>query len=211
MSKNDKKVEVKKSSIIPGPEDKVETSVVDDSKQLESLKRKLIEAGMPADSVDVFTTIEQCEAVLNGMKAKAVVQKVDTLEEKANPVEERQIERQWQSKKNIMMNKWLKEEADGKIVQFLVPLEPNEKPGIVTWTKDKFGNKKDQIVKDGTAVEMIQENGARWYVAKGVLVFVPQSVGASLARRLRLTSEAGSQFLADRVDPATGKAIKESL
>jgi len=208
ISSEDKVV---KSAIVQDP-DVVKQPAGDNTnpKQLEFMKRKLIELGMPAESVDAFTTPEQCQAVIDTLKAKNVIQRVATLEETPNPREDRQIERQWQSKKDIMMDKWLKEEAEGKTVQFLVPLEPNERAGVVTWTRDKSG-RKEQSVKEGTAVELIQENGARWYVPKGRLVFVPQSVGNSLARRLRLTNEAGQEFLIDRTDPETGKTVGDSL
>jgi hypothetical protein len=201
--------EVKKSSIIPTPGDVGNIAPpdgVDNSKKLEFIKRKLIECGMPADDVDVFTTVEQCEKVLNTMKAKEVIKKVDTLEEKVNPVEERQIEKQWQTKADIMMNKWLGQST----VRFMIPLEPGEKRGIVTWGRDK-GGRKVQIAAPGTGVELVQVNGARWLVPKGVICNIPEGVASVLERRLNLTNIAGQEFLVDRMDPETGKPISDSL
>ena len=55
---------------------------VKEEKTLKQLKEELVSLGMPADAVESFNTKSQLLAVINTMKAKETVKRVDTLEEK---------------------------------------------------------------------------------------------------------------------------------
>lgn len=75
-------------------------------------------------------------------------------------------------------------------VKFLVPLEPGEKKG---------------------SIEVVIMNGYRMNILKGEFVDLPEQVAEDLARRYKLTSEAGKNLEIDRIDPNTGRPVSEQL
>jgi len=178
---------------------------VKEEKTLKQLKEELVSLGMPADAVESFNTKSQLLAVINTMKAKETVKRVDTLEEKEDPKEEKLVEQRYRSKAIIMRDKIMAQPT----IRFFIPCEGKEKPGVVEWRTDKNG-KKYQFVVSGT-YETVQLSGFKYFVPKGVFVDVPQQIAEELGASLHLTSEAGKDKLMDRTDPQTGRPINEVM
>jgi hypothetical protein len=176
-----------------------------DGPSLKELKAELVENGMPAEDAELYVTKAQARAVLNTLKAKEVIKKVDTLEDKESPQEKKVFERQYMSKKETMRLKLM---AQPKVM-FLIPLDKNEKPGDVVWETDRHGNE-TQIHKSG-AVETVQLNGFKWIIPKGVMTEIPQQVAEELSKSMNITMQAGRQYSLDRVDSQTGKPVSAVL
>lgn len=183
------------------------TDISNEVKTVKELKEELISLGMPQEVVDTFNTKAQLIGTINTLKAKKVVEKVDSLEEKPNPSEEKQTERAWRSKAQIMWDKWM---ASPK-VQILFPADPGKKPGIVEWRKDAKGNDFQVALTPADSIQEIQVNGAKYLVPKGVMVEVPKPVADRVAEMLQLGSVAGQDILLDRTDPKTGRPVSESF
>jgi len=183
------------------------TEISNEVKTLKELKEELIGLGMPSESVETFTTKGQIIAIMNTLKAKKVVDKVDSIEETISPSEEKQTEKAWRSKAQIMWDKWM---AAPK-VQILFPADPGKKPGIVEWRKDAKGNDYQIALTPADSIQEIQVNGAKYLVPKGVMVEVPKPVADRVAEMLMLGSQAGADILLDRIDPKTGHPMNEIL
>lgn len=186
-----------------------QTKVSDEVKTLKELEQELVALGMPASDVEAakFNNKAQVIAILNTLRAKKVVEKVDSLEEKPNPSEERQIEKAWRSKAQKMWDIWM----SSPMVQVLYPADPGKKPGIVEWRKDKNGKPFQIALTPPDTIEEIGVNGAKWLVPKGVMVEVPKPVADRIAERLQLTSQAGANILLDRIDEKTGRPVSEQF
>lgn len=176
-------------------------------KTLNELIEESISLGFPREVAETFKVKAQVQGVINTLKAKEVVEKVDSLEEKLNPNEEKKLLRQYQTKAQIMMDKWLA----APMSQILVPSEPGSQPGKVEWRRDKNGKPYQVALTPGNTIEEVIVNGAHWLVPKGCLVEVPGPVAQIVADRLQLTSMAGSNIILDRVDDRTGRPMSEIL
>ena len=91
------------------------------------LQAELVKLGMPEEDTQKFNTKAALIATINVLKATKVVNKVDTLEPPVNPKEEKESEKHWQSKADRMAKSL---ESQPK-VRVLIPLEPQEKQGVV--------------------------------------------------------------------------------
>lgn len=167
---------------------------------LTQLKEKAVKLGMSKEEADLFTTKAPLVATIKILEKK----KVETLTPPVSPKEEREDEQRWLSKAERMLQILLKQPR----VRFLIPLEPKEKPGIVREVMEKGRFK--QIHVSG-AVETPQINGCKWIVPKGVMVDIPEQIADLLAESYRMTTEAGQNLLLDRIDPATGRPVREVL
>lgn len=176
-----------------------------DAPSLKELKAELVANGMPAEDAELYVTKAQARAVLNTLKAKEVVTKVDSLEDKESPTEKKVFERQYMSKKETMRLKLM---AQPKVM-FLIPLDKKEKPGEVVWETDKQGNQV-QVHKSG-AVDVVQLNGFKWIIPKGVMTEIPQQVAEELSKSMNIALSAGKSYSLDRIDPQTGKQISDIL
>jgi hypothetical protein len=174
-------------------------------KTLKDLKAELVEAGMPEEEAEAFKTKGQVLSVLNTLKAKQAVEKVKTLEEVETPAEKKQFEKQWLSKAMIM-KKRLEEQPK---VRFLLPLEGDEKPGIIEDRIDKNGESYQFLVSG--AYETVQLNGYKYLIPKGVYCNIPEQVADVLAKSYHQTQTAGSTISMDRVDNKTGKPMKDIM
>lgn len=185
------------------------TEISNEVKTLKELEQELIEAGMPKEDVEAakFNTKTQVIMMLNTLKAKTVVDKVNSIEESVNPVEEKQVEKAWRSKAQIMWDKWM---ASPK-VQILFPSDPGKNPGKVEWRKDAKGNDYQVALTPADSIQEVQVNGAKYLVPKGVLVEVPKPVADRIAEMLQLGSQAGADILLDRIDPKTGRPVSEAF
>lgn len=179
-----------------------------EEKTLIELIEEAISLGFPREVAETFKVKAQVIGVINTLKAKEVVEKVDSLEEKNNPSEEKKIEKQWRSKAQIMMDIWLSSPS----TQILYPADPGVKPGVVEFRTDPKTGKPYQVaLTPPNTIEQVIVNGASWLVPKGVLVEVPAPVAKIIADRLQLTSQAGSNILLDRTDDKTGRPMSEIL
>lgn len=172
---------------------------------LKQLKEELVSLGMPQEQVDSFNTKGQVLAVINTLKATAVVKKVDTLEEKTTPAENKQLERQWRGKAERMKARLMSQ----PMVSFYIPINPGEKIGKIEWRTDKNGEKYQFVV--GGSYETVQLNGFKWFIAKGMRTNVPEQVADILDKSYRMSADAGANISMDRIDEKTGRPINEVL
>ena len=172
---------------------------------VKELQAEAVKLGMPEEDVKTFTIKAPLIATINALKANAVIKKVDTLEVPANPKEEKQTEKKWQSKADRMCDY-----LEGRPkVAILIPCEAGEKPGVVN-TIEVRGRK--QYVYVSGAVWSKTFNGYKIIVPKGVQgVLVADDIAKNIADEYNLTQAAGEQWKIDRIDPTTGKPVKEQL
>jgi len=174
-------------------------------KTLKELKAELVELGMPVEEVDTFNTKAQILAVINTMKAKKVVERVDSLEDKESPKEIKEFDQRYNSKAEVMRNL-----LEGQLkVRILLPLSGEEKQGNVEWRTDKHGRQYQYVVSG--SYDTVQLNGCKWIIPKGVYADVPQQVAEVLNKSYEQTAKAGQDISMDRTDPRTGRPMSESL
>lgn len=174
-------------------------------KTLKDLKAELVARGMPVEQVEGYNTKGQVQAILDTLSATETVKKVDSLVEVETPIEKKQAERQWLDKATIMKHKLM---AQPKVT-YLIPLESGETVGKVEWRTDKNGEEYQFVV--GGACETVQLNGFKWIIPKGEYTEIPRQVADELNVSYHITSSAGSKSSLDRIDPKTGRSIKEML
>ncbi len=174
-------------------------------KSLKQLKEELVSLGMPQSEVDTFNSKGQLVAVLNILKATAVVKRVDSLEDKETPQEKKLFETQYASKAERMKELLLSQ----RMVRTLVPLSGDERPGVVEWRTNKNG-KKYQVAVSG-ATDFVQLNGYKWIYPKGVYFDAPEQVAEVINNSHLMTMRAGENISLDRIDPRTGKPMNESI
>jgi len=179
---------------------------------VKELKSKLVELGIPEAEAAHFLTKGQIIATIKTLMAKKEVvteheevKRVASLEEKPNPIEDREINKAWKDKAKRMKEHL---EAQEK-VNILIPTEPGEKPGVVEEKKDKNGETY-QVHVSG-AVESVQLNGYKYFIPKGKYVPVPKQIAEVISDAQQQTLEAGQDFSVSRTDPNTGRPINESL
>ena len=172
---------------------------------VKQLQEELVKLGVPSEDAKKFTTKAPLIATLKALNVKAG-QKVATLEPKADPKEEKQVEKKWQSKAERQRAYW---GAQPK-VRILVPLEGKEKQGIVKWVFNPKTEREEQVYISG-AIQPVTENGAKYLVPKGIYVEVPEPVAKVIQDKYQQTSEAGANLLIDRIDPETGRKVSEQL
>lgn len=185
------------------------------------LKQELVDLGMPLEEVNLLKSTAQLTAVINTLKAsKATIEvdeapvlqatpkkeeKVTTLEEVESPNEKRVFEKEYSSKADRMRTKL---EGQPK-VRVLLPLEGEEKQGIVEWRTDARGIQKQ--IHLGGAIDQVMLNGYKFIIPKGVYYDVPQQIAEVLSNAYNQTQNAGANISLDRVDPRTGKRMSEIL
>jgi hypothetical protein len=171
-----------------------------EEKTVKQLREELVELGMPKEDAEKMSTKAQIQAIIDTFKAN----KVTSLNEKPNPQEEKDTEKAWQSKADRMHDFFEKQEK----VRVLIPLDPNEKPGVVN-TITVRGRK--QYVYVSGAVWSKSFNGYRVIIPKGTYTEVPEAVAENIADEFRQTQAAGEQWKIDRIDTRTGKPVKDQL
>ena len=174
-------------------------------KTAKELKAELVELGMPAEEVDAFNSKAQLLSVINTMKAKKVVERVDTLEEKETPKEAKEFAYLYNSKAEIMRNR-----LNGQPkIRILLPLSGDEKPGVVDWRTDKHGHQYQYVVSG--SYETVQLNGCKWIIPKGVYYDVPEQIADVLNKSYEQTMKAGAEVSMDRIDNKTGRPMSDIL
>jgi len=173
-------------------------------KTLKESREELTKLGFPQEDAKKLLTKAQINAVINALKASNVVKKVDTLELKVNPKEEKQDEKRWISKAERQQDFF---DSQPK-VRVLIPLDPHEKQGVVREVVVK-GRKK--IIHVSGAVWTKTFNGFMVIVPKGVYTEVAKAIAENIAEEHNQTQHAGDQWLVDRIDPETGKSVRSQL
>lgn len=178
---------------------------MDEEKTIKQLKAELVDRGMPANDADAFTSKAQINAVLNTLKAKEEVKRVDTLEDKENPTEKKLFEKVYRSKAEKMRDLL---NAQPKVA-VMVPLQGSEKQGVVEWRTNKSGEKFQYVVSG--SVETVQLNGCKWFIPKGVYYEVPQQISEIIQKSYFQTSQAGKDISLERLDSRTGRPMADAL
>lgn len=170
---------------------------------MNQLKDKAIEAGMPKESVSAFNSKAQLIAVIEGMKSKPkLIDPAKAAEE--TPVEKRKADRAWESKRDRMGRHLEKQPKVG----MMIPCEVGEKAGVVE-SKVVDGIRVFNHITGGVKPKTI--NGYTWLMPKGKMTQVPQQVFELVSRELNILASLGEKHSLDRVDPETGKPVREAL
>jgi len=186
-----------------------------DERTLKQLQDEAVELGMPSEDVATFKGKAPLIATINAMKAvKAPAvdadttpeapKKVVTLEERANPSEEKLISAQHKQKARIMEKKL----AGQTRVRFFLPKSDTEEVGVVREVATGDSIKQTYI---GGAIETVQLNGFKYLIPKGAFFDVPQQVADVLSEAMAMTQKAGSDLLTSRIDPTTGRQVSAQL
>jgi hypothetical protein len=172
---------------------------------LKQLQAEAVKLGMPQADAELLGTKKAIIGVINTLKAtKAEQERVESLEERPDPAEEKQVNRAFMAKAEAMRKKL---ESMPK-VRFFLPISGGEKPGVVREVVVK--GRKEQVHVSG-AIEVVQLNGYKTIIPKGQFVEIPQQVAEVLSESMQATQQAGADFLIDRIDPKTGKQVGEQL
>jgi hypothetical protein len=184
---------------------------------LKQLQEKLIEFGMTQEDVKNFKSKAPMISTIRAMTAQQEVlseeieeeaeeeAKVASIEDRPNPNEERETNKRWKTKAEEMKSLLLLQPK----VSILVPLDAGERSGVVEWREDKFGEQY-QVHISG-AIESVQLNGYKYFIAKGVYTPVPQQIAEVIAQAQQQTLSAGSSISLNRIDPNTGRPLNEIL
>src|SRR3990167_10317280 len=156
------------------------------------IKEELVSLGMPEDEVSKLPSIAKSTliALINTLKAKEVVQKVDTLTPPVNPVEDREIASQHRSKSEIMRAIIMGQIDAGEISNVLIPISGKEKKGVINWVLNPKTNRNEQVHVSG-AIQPFTLNGFQYLVPKGISVNVPKRIAEELELKFNQTAEAG--------------------
>lgn len=168
-------------------------------KTQKELREELVKLGFDAKATEGIKTKEALLATIEAMKAKAVVSL-----NPANPQEDRDTEKSWQTKADRMAKHL---EAQPKI-RVLIPLETNEKVGIVEETLVKGIRKFKHI---SGAVWSKTFNGYKVIYPKGMYVDVPEQIAENIGDEQNQTQNAGASLKIDRMDTNTGRPVSEQL
>ena len=167
----------------------------DEKQKLEDLTVKqlrdlAVKRGLPAEDAEKFTSKAPLIATINVLKVKDA--KVATLNEVVTPQQAKSDEKRWRTKAIIMRDKLAKQPK----VRILLPLEPNQKKGVVK--EVMIRGRKETVYVSGTCVYP-QLNGYKLVIPKGVYVDVPEQVATLISKAHADTQDAGRDFLIDRI------------
>jgi len=153
------------------------------------------------------TPIEAPEEVIVETPLEVVVE--TPKEEVVVPViipsrEDSEVEKKWMDKAERMRRNF---EAQPK-VRVLIPIESGETPGVI---EKKIINGREVVIVKGGAVWSKTFNGYRVIIPKGVYTEVAQQVADNISKEYSQTLSAGDQWKIDRIDPTTGRSVREQL
>jgi hypothetical protein len=177
-----------------------------EEKTLKELKVELVTLGMPADETEKISIRSVAQAMIDTLKAKTAVEKVETLDEVESPGVKKADAALYLTKARVMRELLDKQPK----VRILLPLEGNDKPGVVEWRTNPRNGERYQVVVSG-AFETVQLNGCKTIIPKGVYSEVPQQVADVIAHSYQQTQMAGANVSMDRVDDKTGRPIKDVM
>lgn len=170
-----------------------------DEKTVKQLREDLVKLGFDAKSAEGIKTKDALEATINALQSK-----VESLEETADPKEERDTEKHWLAKADKMAKHLHNQEK----VTVMIPLEPNEKVGQVREVKMRDTIQYQYV---SGAVWSKTFNGYKVIIPKGTYYKVPQQIADNIANELNQTQQAGQHLRIDRTDPNTGRPVREQL
>jgi len=163
---------------------------------VKDLREKLVKLGMPEADAENFETKKPLIATINTLRAKAVVDSGQL----------KQDRKQYLSKREIMREHLMKQPR----IRMLVPLEGQEKAGVIKLVYNKQTKREEQKLISGACLP-VQLNGFKWLIAKGVYQDIPKQMADVISTSQHIATEAGSPFLIDRQDPKTGQAVRDKL
>jgi hypothetical protein len=171
---------------------------------VKDLQAEAVKLGMPEEDSKTFTTKAPLIATINALKATSAAKRVETLEPIVSPKEDRKDAQLWQSKADRMRESL---EQQPK-VRVLIPLDPGEKQGVV---KRVMVNDREELVAVSGGIWSKTFNGYKVIIPKGVYTEVPMQIADNIAEEFSQTAHAGDQWLVDRIDPSTGKPVRNQL
>lgn len=181
--------------------------------KLNKTQLKAIELGMVEEDVLKIKEPALLKSIVDTMIAnKIVVNTSETPDAPAvkapeyveTPLEQKLDEERWASKKQKM-----KDALDAEPqVWTLINLEAGERPGVVETRKIR--GFEETVVVSG-AVWSKTFNGYRVVVPKGVQTLVPKTIAENIGVEFNQTMSAGDAWKLDRIDPNTGKPVREQL
>jgi len=157
---------------------------------LKELKAEAVKLGVPVSEADQYKTKAQVKTLINTLKAKETVQKVDELES-PDVVDNKEDKDKWSNKAEVMGRALAKQPK----VRMLLPLEPNEKAGVVT---TEIIREMEVTTLVSGAYQPVTLNGFKTHCPKGVYFSAPEQIAKVLEKAHKQTSEAGKNFLIDR-------------
>jgi len=164
---------------------------------VKELREMVVKLGMPEDDAENFETKRPLISTINTLRAKAVVE---------TPGQLKRDKEEYLSKAERMRAHLMKQPK----VRILVPLEAKEKPGVIKLVYNEKTKREEQVYVSGAYLP-VQLNGFKTLVAKGVYQEVPQQVADVISEAQNMTAEAGRAYLIDRIDPETGKPVRDKL
>jgi len=159
---------------------------------------------MLPENVEKFESEDLLQDTINTMQAIRAEKTVVATVEKADPKEDRETERRWSNKAERQKAFF---DSQPK-VNILIPCEAKEKPGVVE--EREVNGKMETVVVSG-AVWSKTFNGYRVTVPKGVYTPVPQYVAENIAKEQNQIMLDQQRLGVDRIDPQTGRPVKEQL
>jgi hypothetical protein len=175
--------------------------MADREKTVKELQDELSKQGFDEKALAGIRTKDALIATLTALKAKS---KVATLNPPKDPKEEKDTEKAWQTK----ADKFSKHLEKQPKVRVLIPLEVGEKVGNVKKIKIKGIMQYRHI---SGAVWSKTFNGFRVILPKGIYTEVPEQIADNIAKELDQTQRAGEHLKIDRIDPQTGKPVRDQL
>ena len=169
-------------------------------KTIKELQKELIDLGFSEKALAGIKTKEALLAIIDSIKAKPVT----TLNPPVDPKEQRTDEQSWQNKADRMA-KHLETQLK---VRVLIPLDAGEKVGKVRETMVRGIRRFTHV---SGAVWSKTFNGYRVIYPKGTYIPVPEQIAKNIADEHDQTQSAGEEFKIDRVDPTTGRQVREQL
>jgi len=173
---------------------------------VKELQAEAVKLGMPENDAKLFVTKAPLIATINTLRASGAIKKVESLNAPASPQEEKQVEQSHKTKLEHMRSVL----ASQPKVERFYPLEGKETKGIVDWVFNEKTRRNEQVHRSG-AIQPVTLNGFQYLVPKGVRVMIPQQVAQTIDEKYQQTSEAGEELLIDRLDPETGKTVRDQL
>ena len=176
-------------------------------KTLDELQEEAASLGAPEAQIKLFNEPTQLAAFIETLRATAPVAPAPTqVDPAASPSEEKETEESWRNKADKMRDLLMKQPK----IRMLVPLEGQEKIGVVNWVYNSKTKRDEQVHVSG-AVQPVTLNGFTWLVIKGDYDNVPEQVANVIGDKLHQTANAGKNLLLDRTDPATGQSVRNQL
>jgi len=166
---------------------------------VKDLRERLVKMGMPEEDAGEFETKKPLIAAITALRIAG--------QKAAETPGQLKIEKEkYLSKREIMRVHLMNQPR----VRILVPLGSKEKVGVINLVHNKETKREEQVYVSGAYLP-VQLNGFKWLIAKGKYQSVPEDIADVISESLNQTTEAGKSHLIDRIDPETGKSVRDRL